>query len=62
MGQIFAFSAIIFEGFQSPRKATLPKYANQPAHLGGLIGILGGAVLVIAIALQQFINLRSVSD
>src|SRR4030065_1466048 len=59
MGHVFAFSAIIFEGFQSVRKAPSQNTLTL-LTIGGLTGILGGAVLVIAIALQQLVNLRSV--
>ncbi|OGO58938.1 MAG: hypothetical protein A2029_01140, partial [Chloroflexi bacterium RBG_19FT_COMBO_47_9] len=59
MGHVFAFSAIIFEGFQSVRKAPSQNTFTL-LTIGGLTGILGGAVLVIAIAIQQLVNLRSV--
>jgi branched-chain amino acid transport system permease protein len=59
MGQIFAFSPILFESYLSVRKAN-SKNATFLLMVGGLTGLLGGAVLIITIAIQQVINLRSV--
>src|SRR4030043_1286512 len=59
MGQVFAFSPILFESYMSVRKAN-SKNATFLLMVGGLTGLLGGAVLVFTIAIQQVINLRSV--
>lgn len=59
MGQVFVFTPIILESFVSARKAP-SKNALTLLLLGGLSGLMGGVVLVVMIALQQVINLRSV--
>lgn len=59
MGQVFAFTAILFESYISVQKAPSKNTLTRLA-IGGLTGLLGGVILVIAIALQQVVNLRSV--
>lgn len=59
MGQVFAFAAILFESYMTVRRAPSMKTLGLIA-VGGLTGLISGVVLVVAIALQQAINLRSV--
>ncbi len=59
MGYVFAFAPILFESYLTVRRAP----TNNKLELfgiGGLAGIMGGVILVIAIGLQQLINLRAV--
>ncbi len=59
MGYVFAFAPILFLAYQLVRKAptqnTLALFG-----IGGLAGLMSGIILVIAIALQQLINIRAV--
>ncbi|MFZ0532853.1 MAG: hypothetical protein WAM09_06700 [Anaerolineales bacterium] len=59
MGQVFVFTPILFESYQSARKSP-SKNTLTLLSIGGLSGLLGGAVLIVVILLQQVINLRSV--
>jgi branched-chain amino acid transport system permease protein len=59
MGQVFVFTPILFESYQSARKSP-SKNTLTLLSIGGLSGLLGGVVLVIVILLQQVLNLRAV--
>lgn len=59
MGQVFAFAAILFESYSAVRKAP-DKNALVYLAVGGLTGVIGSVILVIAILLQQAINIRAV--
>ena len=59
MGQVFFLAPILFESYMSVRQAPSKKIITLLA-IGGLVGLLGGVMLVIIIAIQQVINLREV--
>jgi branched-chain amino acid transport system permease protein len=59
MGQIFVLAPILLEANLSARQAP----ANEPGKLllvGGLSGLMGGAVLAVFILIGQVVNLRAV--
>jgi branched-chain amino acid transport system permease protein len=59
MGQIFFLAPILFESYTSVRQAST---SNKLVTLivGGISGVVGGAVLALVILIGQFTNLRSV--
>jgi branched-chain amino acid transport system permease protein len=59
MGQVFVFSPIILESYISARKVS-SKNILSLLFIGGLSGLMGSAVLVVMILIQQVINLRAV--
>jgi branched-chain amino acid transport system permease protein len=59
MGQIFVLFPILFESFLSIRRIP-QKNAILTLFVGGLIGILGGAVLALLVGIGQIINIRAV--
>ena len=59
MGQIFVFAPLLFEAYLTIRHAP----SKEPRKLfmfGGLCGLVGGAVLVVLILLDQVIDIRQV--
>lgn len=59
MGQIFVLTPFLFEAYQSVRNAS----TKEPVKLllvGGLSGLLGGAMLVTFILIGEVVNFRSV--
>lgn len=59
MGQIFVLTPFLFEAYQSVRNAS----TKEPVKLllvGGLSGLLGGAMLVAFILIGEVVNFRSV--
>ncbi len=59
MGYVFTFAPIMFISYQLVSKAPSTNKLEL-LGIGGLAGVMGGAILVIAIALNQVINIRSV--
>ncbi len=59
MGYVFAFAPIFFLCYLQVRKAPTENILGLFA-IGGLSGVVAGAILVIAIILQQLVNLRAV--
>ncbi|MFZ2098679.1 MAG: hypothetical protein WAV05_18765 [Anaerolineales bacterium] len=59
MGQVLIFAPILFESYLTVQKAP-SKNRMTLLTIGGLTGLLGAALLVIIIAIQHVINLRTV--
>jgi branched-chain amino acid transport system permease protein len=59
MGQVLAIAPILLESYQAVRKVPSKNILHLLAA-GGLVGVVGGAILVIAVLLQNLINLRQV--
>jgi branched-chain amino acid transport system permease protein len=59
MGQVLAIAPIFLESYRSVQKAPSKNIFNLLA-IGALAGVVGGVILVIAILLQQLINIRAV--
>ena len=59
MGQIFVLTPFLFEAYQSVRNAST-KTPVKLLLVGGLSGLLGGAMLVAFILIGEVVNFRSV--
>jgi len=59
MGQIFALFPMLFESFLTVRRYP-QKNTITNLLVGGLVGILGGALLAILVLIGQVVNLRAV--
>ncbi len=59
MGQIFVLAPFLFEAYMSVRHAP-SKEPGKLLMIGGLSGLVGGAVLAIFILIGQVVNLRAV--
>ncbi len=59
MGQIFILAPFLFEAYMSVRHAP-SKEPGKLLMIGGLSGLVGGAVLAIFILIGQVVNLRAV--
>ena len=59
MGQIFVLAPVLFESYMSIRRIP-QKNTLTTLSVGGLVGLMGGAMLAILVAFGQLINIRSV--
>jgi len=59
MGQVFVLSPFLFEAYMSVRRAPF-KEPLKLLMVGGLAGLVGGAVLALFILIGQVVNLRAV--
>ena len=59
MGQALAIAPIFLESYRSVQKAPTKNIFNLLA-IGGLAGVVGGLILLIAIGLQELINIRAI--